>query len=99
MIGLGFLPLLVQEAPAGQAALRALEARLRLTNETRVGHRLAVGVGEIGGDAHIDPYRRARGEMTDAPLYREDNLGLVAIRPAQQPHALDLVKGEGGQIA
>jgi len=36
--------------------------------------------------------------MLDAAVHLEDELGVGAIRPTQQPHALDLLTGEGGQI-
>ena len=36
--------------------------------------------------------------MLDAPLHLEDELSIVAIRPPQQPHPLDLLAGEGRQI-
>src|SRR5215471_14149618 len=37
--------------------------------------------------------------MLDAPLYLEGKLRVVAICSAYQPDSLDLLAGEGGQIA
>ena len=51
------LPFLVEDAAAGQASLVALEPRLGLADEARVGHRGAIRVGDIGRDAHVDPKR------------------------------------------
>ena len=55
-----FLPLLVGDAAPGQAALIPCEPCLSLTDQAGVGHGGALRVGEVGGDAHVDPHHRAR---------------------------------------
>ena len=99
MVVARLLPALAQDAAAGQAALGALEPRLGQADEAWVGHRLARGVGGVGGDAHVDPCLRAGGDMLAAPLHLQDELRGGPIRPAEEPHPLDLLMGEGGQLA
>src|SRR4030095_1151887 len=75
------LPLLVGDAATGQAARGALEPAFSQPDEARVGHRLAIRVGEVGGDAHVDSKRRTCGDMADASLYLQDELSVVPICP------------------
>src|SRR5262245_61253276 len=53
------LPFLVQDAAAGQALLVPLEPRLRQTDETWVGHCMAIRDGQVAGNAHIDSHCQA----------------------------------------
>ena len=92
------LPLLVGETAAGEASLGALEPRLGQADEARVGHRLALRVGEIRRNAPVDPCHRACGDMLAAPLHLEDELSRVAICSPHQSHPRDLLTGEGGQL-
>ena len=98
MVVARLLPALAQDAAAGQAALGALESRLGQAEETWIGHRLAIRVGERSGDAHIDSHCQAGGDMLAASLHLEDELGRGASRSPQQPHALDLLARNRGQL-
>ena len=46
---------------------------------------MAIGVGHIRRNAHVDAKRRARGDMLDAALHLKHELGVVPIRAAYQP--------------
>jgi hypothetical protein len=107
MGGLGLLPVLVQEARAGQAALIPLEPRLGALDEPRVGHGAPLRVSPLRVshirrntdiNAYINAHDAASGHMGDLPFRLHDQLGGGAIRSAQEPHALDRLTGESGQI-
>jgi hypothetical protein len=76
------LSFLAQETAAREASLVPLEPRLGLTDEARVGRRMAIRVGEVSGDAYVDPQCRAGWHMLDVPLHLQDELGALAIRSA-----------------
>jgi hypothetical protein len=82
VVVLGLLPLLVGDAAARQPSLTALEPRLGQADEARVGHGGAIRVRHLRRDAHVNPHRQARRGMADASLHLEDELRVVAIRPA-----------------
>ena len=92
------LPFLVQEAPAREAAVIPFETAFSLVDESGVGYGAPLRVSHIRRDAHIDSKHRTRGDMADAPINLEDELGIVAICPSYQPYSLDLLERKRGEI-
>src|SRR5690348_11687650 len=87
----GLVPILAPFFLAGEAALQGLEFLFREAHVAGVLHRVAIRIGAIGSQAHIDPGLLASWNMLDSPLGFHTGLDVVAICSSDEAHPLDLV--------
>lgn len=78
--------------------LSTLEAFFRLAQVAGVFHRNSVGVGVETFKPHIQTDRAACGRQIFDAVYVDAELTIVAIRPPDNPHSLNLVFAVKSQV-
>jgi hypothetical protein len=99
MIMLVLFPRLVLDTLTRHALAASPQPVLGVTDEARVGDRGVLRIGVVRRQPNIDADHAAGGHMLDTALRLKNHLSVVTIGAADEPHTLDLVAGEGGQVA
>src|SRR5216117_2664769 len=90
----GFLAIAALLLLPREVTLQAFQLLLRLAILPRIVDRLALRVGIVGFESHINPDLLSRGVMLYDPLCLDPELDIIAVSTMHQPHPLDLLRGK-----
>jgi hypothetical protein len=81
---------------AGEVPMQALQLLFRLAKVAGVLDGMALRIGAVGLQAHIDACLLAGGHMFDHALGFHTELHIVAVCTLDEAHAVDVLDREGG---